>query len=171
MAKIETIGLIINDPTKQNALKMFVDIAASQEFRISFEKMLSENIGRDIKMTFDTSFDSRSNLQNRFLHGCILPAFMRCYIMLGVPGITSIEYVKEVMLKKPFLTVNKGQPDEYARGTSSLSVGDFWTFCNQCLELLVTIGGGLNDRETREYLQIVERFHLNKAVDDTIKKM
>jgi len=164
MAKVETIGLITMNESGQ------AEVAVKEDFFQRQSKLIDGNVGKHCKITYDTSFDSRSAQQNRFFHSTILPAFMRCYTMLGVPGITSLEYVKEVMLKKPYLTVNKGQPDEYVRGTSSLSVGEFWEFCNQCLELLVTIGGGLNERETQEYLQIVERFHLNKAVDDTISR-
>ena len=164
MAKVETMGKILKTCDGE------LDIAYGTKFEADVQELISKNEGKHVKITYDTSFDSRSAQQNRFFHSTILPAFMRCYTMLGVPGITSLEYVKEVMLKKPYLTVNKGQPDEYVRGTSSLSVGEFWEFCNQCLELLVTIGGGLNERETQEYLQIVERFHLNKAVDDTISR-
>lgn len=128
-------------------------------------KFYKENYLKDVDVTITTDIDTRSKAQNRFFHGCIMPAVQRILLDMGHPSAASVEYVKEVILKKPYLTVNRGEPDEYIRATSSLAVGEFWEFCNWCVQLIINLGGSLNQTEQAAYMEIIKRYHLEEAMD------
>lgn len=120
-----------------------------------------------IIVTYEANF-TRSKAQNRFFHGCIVPAVQRCMSMLGLEKAHSREYIKEVILKKPLLSANIGQDDEYIRPTSSLTIEEFWEFCRRCLDILVHFGGNLNEREQHEYDELIKRYHLDKAIEEVM---
>jgi len=124
--------------------------------------------GEELTVTYE-AIKTRTQAQNRFFHGCIMGATQRLLVNLGVPKASNYEYVKEVYLKKPYLTVNHGTPDEYVRPTSSLNAAEFWEFCKFCIELIVRLGGELNQKETEEYQKIVKQYNLEKVIDEAIK--
>ena len=143
-------------------------IVFTQNVKDTVDAFLYQNNGTeiDVRMSRDSG---RSVKQNRLLHGCIIPAIQKCLVLQGMPGSEDVNFIKEIILKKPYLTVNAGTPMEYVRSTSSLSMSEFWEFCQWCLTLLVNIGGSLDQRGQELYLQIVNKYHLNKALDDKLK--
>lgn len=128
---------------------------------------ISSHADKEITVIFDAS-DSRSKAQNRFYNGCIVPAVQRTLMLSHMPKASDREFVKRKIIEKPYLTVYHDTPDEYQRSTSSLSVNEFWKFCNYGLELLLTLGGELNVEETRQLDDIIKRYHLEKPVDDLL---
>jgi len=135
------------------------------------KNMIKKCEGKEVHFVLDTNTNTRSTRQNAFFHGVILPAFSKTLGLLGHPQAWDLEYIKEVILKKPFLTVNQGTKYEYVRGTSTLSVGEFWEFLNFCIALLINIGGGLNERESAEFISIADDFGIEITVDEySLKK-
>jgi hypothetical protein len=124
---------------------------------------------KEVTIIYDST-DTRSKRQNAFFHAVVIPATMRILRELGHPKWSSQEYVKEVILKKPFLTVNVGQADEYIRHTSDLNLTEMWKFINQCLVLIADLGGRLNSEEQQKYLDIVEKFKLGEGIDEAIQR-
>jgi hypothetical protein len=124
---------------------------------------------KEIVITYDAS-DSRSKKQNGFFHAVIIPATMRILRELGHIKWTEQEYIKEVILKKPFLTVNVGQADEYIRHTSDLTTGEMWKFINQCLVLIADLGGRLTGEEQQKYLDIVDKYKIGEGIDEAVQR-
>ena len=157
--KLEIRGLILDSGNINYEKDKFSD----------YIKFVEAYKGKEITVIFDAS-DSRSKRQNAFFHGVIIPATQRILREHGHPKWKSQEYVKEAILKKPFLTMNVGEHDEYIRHTSDLKVGEMWKFINQCLVLIADLGGNLRPEEQQKYLDIVEKFKLEDSIDDAIEK-
>ena len=130
----------------------------------NIKDFLSANIDTEIEIEMSSEL-SRSSAQNRFFHGCIIPAIQRVLIFQNMPGAEDQNFIKEIILKKPYLTINQGLETEYIRGTSSLTVNEFWEFCNHCLNLLLILGGNLNQKESEEYERIIKKYNLEKPLD------
>jgi hypothetical protein len=123
-----------------------------------------------VLITFDSDVNNRSKAQNAFFHVVIVPATMRVLREIGHPNWNHPEYVKEAILKKPFLVVNPCEVDEYVRHTSDLKVHEMWRFINQCLVLIADLGGRLSPNEQSAYTDIVEHFGLGTGIDDAIER-
>lgn len=121
-----------------------------------------------IIVTVDSD-DKRSQLQNRLFHGAILPAIQQTLLYIGMPGAEDRGFIREVILKKPFLTVNHGTEQEYIKSTAELTTLEFWRFCNNCLALLAYYGGDLDAEGQRLYKEIVYRYGLSKSIDEAVK--
>lgn len=156
--KIEVRGLVINN-----------DIRFSSQSWEEITMFLGLWDGREITVTYDAT-DSRSKRQNSFFHAVVIPVTQRVLREQGHPKWTSLEYIKEVILKKPFLTVNVGTEDEYVRHTSDLNIGEMWKFINQCLMLIADCGGQLRPEEYQKYLDIVKKYKLEDSIDQAIEK-
>jgi hypothetical protein len=126
---------------------------------------ISSHADKEITVIFDASY-SRSKEQNRFYNGCLVPAIQRVLELKGMPRAYDRDFIKKKIIEKPYLTVYADTPEEYQKSTSSLSVNEFWNFCNYALNLLLSIGGELNDDETDQLNKIVQKFHLEKSVEE-----
>ena len=140
----------------------------SEEVRHKRTDFLIYNIGKDVDFVVSSDI-GRSGAQNKFFHAVIVPAVAKCLVLVGMPGGDNLEFVKESILKKPYLTVNKDTEFEYVRSTSNLTVNEMWQFINFCIELLVRMGGRLEQKEQDEYMRIVRKYKLEKAMDDYLK--
>jgi len=132
------------------------------------KEFISEFADKEITIIYDAS-TSRSKAQNAFFHAVLIQAIQKTLYLQGMPNSDNREFVKEVVIKKPYLTVNHDTPEEYVRPTSSLSVDEFWDFCNYCIDLLIKIGGRLDEKGQEKYFQIVEKYKLGKFIDEVLK--
>lgn len=136
----------------------------------TIEKFLAKNEFKELSIVLNTDVLSRSEAQNRFFHSVIVPTFQRTLRLLGMPGWQSREFIKEKILKAPFLTV-KEFDKEYVRGTSSLSVREMWQFITSCLQLLTEIGGDLDAAGMVEFQKIVRDYNLEKGMEDAAERI
>lgn len=128
-----------------------------------------KRIGSEVIVKIDTDINSRSEAQNRFFHGALVRAMSRTLVLAGKDNGHDLEYVKEIILKKPLLTVYAGTEKEFVRGTSSLGVKEFWELCYNCIRLIVYFGGSLEADEQAEYMEIVDAYGLDEAIDEVLR--
>ena len=156
--KLEYMAVIINGKPSSNRATM-----------IKTNDYLNAWEGEELRIKYEVGC-SRTAAQNDFFHSCILRAVQRILAQKEMPSVDNEEFVKEIILKKPYLTVNRGTPEEYIRPTSALTTEEFWQFCNWCIDLIVRLGGNLNEREAEEYQKIITQFHLDKAIDESFSR-
>ncbi len=120
----------------------------------------------DIRMTAELT---RSQAQNKWFHSTLLPAIQTVLLNSGnMPQAQSKEWVKQIIIKKPYLTINPGTTDEYVRSTADLTLNEFWQFCNYTLELLIKLGGELTSIQQEKYIELVKKYKLEKAIDERL---
>jgi len=128
-------------------------------------EFIKSHYPEEITIIFDAD-RSRSKSQNAFFHAAVLPAIQKALLDAGVKYVEDIEYVKQVIVKKPYLTVNEGFKDEYVRSTADLTVNEFWKFLNYCIELLLNIGGSLSPDQQQQFFKIIKDFKLESTIDE-----
>ena len=158
MKKIEKI--------KIGALVQSGKLLLSSSGQDMLNKFIADNEDCEISIIYDAE-RSRSSKQNAFFYGCLLPAIQKALILSGDtnPLLLDKEYVKQKIIKQQFLAVHEGTPDAYVRSTTDLSVKEFMTFCESCMEFLINIGGVIDDNVQNKYLEIIQKFHLQDLFD------
>lgn len=145
-------------------------IVLSDEQKLKVKEITEKLIDGFIFITFDSDIHARSKAQNNFFHGVVIPATMRILREHGHRKWRNQEYVKEAILKKPFLTINAGEIDEYIRHTSALTINEMWKFINQCLVLMADLGGRLTAEEQEQYNSIIAHYGLGDGIDSAIER-
>ena len=108
------------------------DKGISKSKRDELNNIIMSLTGKRIKITIERAFNKRSNNQNAYLHGVVIPLIKHRLIELGFAEAKSDDWVKDFIkyncLLKEFINQQTGEIIKSLGRTSGLSKSEFMDF-------------------------------------------
>lgn len=120
-------------------LELFADVTEQGSLTNSKQSELNRFVesfaGKRIKISVERKYNQRSNNQNRFFHGVVIPIIQQGLIEAGWNEAKSFEWTKDFIkmncLVKEYVNENTGEVKKSIGKTSELSTSEFMNLISE----------------------------------------